>query len=1034
MQSSYSWGKLYIRYDDADYSDKTYFKDPFPWLLDQPAGTVVYQGDGAATVVNQEWYNTGSQRDGRKTVCVDAVQIREGTKNIMPRAGYNLQASRVVMPESVELIDKKAFHQANIDDIVMEGVKEIGDSAFFEAQMKSISMPNVEKIGYRAFAKSGITELSNTLALKSIGSSAFSDCEALASVTLPPLLTTINYGTFLNCTALTSVTIPYGVTSVGPSAFCNCTALKTVILLNPSVQLSSNAFANSRLENLTLPVSVNSIHQYAFRNCVGLANLTLTGIGSWNKNTLGETSISELNTLNVGCGVTSLGDCNFKTNVVNCYADTPPACTDNTFRYYKSTLHVPIEAVGAYFTAPVWENFGNLRNDLSDKVTLSQAEAHMLKGDKLQLTAVTVPDAEVIWLSSDPTVATVDVSGKVTATDVGECDIYASLADNLAVYAACHIDVHNQAVISLPTGFLTIRPNTIATLTPMFDPEPVNIVATSSDPSVAIVRVVKKDDATTRAPVAGDKQVQVLGITQGTATITVASADGQSVPATCEITVVALEPTDSITHDKHNPAEYLSGTLPVLYVNTVGEQEIVSRDEYLSGTYYLDAHGLEGYENIGSAEAPLALQIKGRGNFSWGYDKKPYRLKFDKKAAPLGMKKSKHFVLLANCEDGAMSLYKDVLGLWLGKQLGLDWTPDIKPVELVINGDYRGLYNLAEQVRVDPDRVNVVEQDDEESVPELVTGGWLVEMEDYSLPAYAHGDGTQVINQTNTGGGRDEGTAASGGAQLVIRSQIDGSLMRFLPKTPEVLSDVQFAYLTGLVLAVDSLINVEDKDNRAWEELIDIDALARYYLVNEVMYDVEAFSGSCFFHKERGNDTKMVFGPVWDFGAAADEWMPEQESFLYNNEYMMPFRTNHWIGEIAKFPRFQERVKAHWSHYANSVHSEMAASLLQYYQTIATAATDGDYRRWPQHGGNGTLNACQSVLRHLEQHYNWLVSQWGHGYQGDVNGDDVVNGADITALYNVILNGGTASGFADVNGDGIVNGADVTALYNLLLK
>ena len=146
MQSSYSWGKLYIRYDDADYSDKTYFKDPFPWLLDQPAGTVVYQGDGAATVVNQEWYNTGSQRDGRKTVCVDAVQIREGTKNIMPRAGYNLQASRVVMPESVELIDKKAFHQANIDDIVMEGVKEIGDSAFFEAQMKSISMPNVVQI------------------------------------------------------------------------------------------------------------------------------------------------------------------------------------------------------------------------------------------------------------------------------------------------------------------------------------------------------------------------------------------------------------------------------------------------------------------------------------------------------------------------------------------------------------------------------------------------------------------------------------------------------------------------------------------------------------------------------------------------------------------------------------------------------------------------------------------------------------------------------------------------------------------------
>ncbi|MBP5561148.1 MAG: CotH kinase family protein, partial [Muribaculaceae bacterium] len=722
-------------------------------------------------------------------------------------------------------------------------------------------------------------------------------------------------------------------------------------------------------------------------------------------------------------------------SVVNSYAVAPPVCKEYTFYSYNGELHVPSGAMAAYFLAPVWQNFTNLKADLTDKVTLEETEVQMLKGEELQLSATTIPEtAALTWGTTDPSVAVVDISGKVTATGVGECDIYASLVNNLAVYTTCHIDAHSSAAITLPIDFLTIRPNTIATLTPMFDPEPVNIVATSSDPSVAIARVVKKNNSSTRALVASDKQVQVLGITQGTATITVASTDGQSVPATCEITVVALEPTDSITHDKHNPAEYISGTLPVLYVNTEGEKEIISKDEYLEGSYYLDTHGLEGYENIGSAEAPLALQIKGRGNFTWGYDKKPYRLKFDKKASPLGMKKSKHFVLLANCEEGPLSLYKDVLGLWLGKQLGLDWTPDIKPVELVINGDYRGLYNLAEQVRVDPDRVNVVEQDDGETDPELVTGGWLVEIDNYDAPAYASGDGGQVINTTNTGGGHDEGTTQTTNSQVVMRTRADGSLMRFTPKTPEVLSEVQRAYLIDLVLAVDSLINVEDKDNRAWEELIDLDALARYYLVNEVMYDVEAFNANCYWHKERGDDAKMVFGPVWDFGAAADEWTPEQESFLYNNEYMMPFRPNHWIGEIAKFPRFQQRVKAHWSHYVNDVHPEMASKLVQHYQTVATAATDGDYRRWPQYNGNGALSAARSVLQQVEQHYNWLITQWGHGYPGDVNGDDVVNGADVTALYNVLLNDAPAAGNADVNNDGIVNGADVTALYNLLLN
>ena len=57
-----------------------------------------------------------------------------------------------------------------------------------------------------------------------------------------------------------------------------------------------------------------------------------------------------------------------------------------------------------------------------------------------------------------------------------------------------------------------------------------------------------------------------------------------------------------------------------------------------------------------------------------------------------------------------------------------------------------------------------------------------------------------------------------------------------------------------------------------------------------------------------------------------------------------------------------------------------------------------------------------------------------YGRPGDVNGDGIVSGADVTALYNVLLDGATPSGNADVNGDGIVSGADLTALYNLLLN
>lgn len=65
-----------------------------------------------------------------------------------------------------------------------------------------------------------------------------------------------------------------------------------------------------------------------------------------------------------------------------------------------------------------------------------------------------------------------------------------------------------------------------------------------------------------------------------------------------------------------------SGTLPVLHINTENSTPITSKEYYLNGTYYLDNLGIEGYKSIGSANEPLTLKIKGRGNYTFtGFDK-----------------------------------------------------------------------------------------------------------------------------------------------------------------------------------------------------------------------------------------------------------------------------------------------------------------------------------------------------------------------------------------------------------------------------
>ena len=149
-----------------------------------------------------------------------------------------------------------------------------------------------------------------------------------------------------------------------------------------------------------------------------------------------------------------------------------------------------------------------------------------------------------------------------------------------------------------------------------------------------------------------------------------------------------------------------SGTIPGPRINTENNAPIVSKEDYLNATCYLETNGAEGIEPLGSAEAPVALTIKGRGNYTWtGFDKKPYKLKFDKKTEIMGMGKNKHFAILAHADDH-LGFMRNITGFQLSRLMGLAYTPADAPVEVVLNGDYIGLYFLTETIRIDSNRVN----------------------------------------------------------------------------------------------------------------------------------------------------------------------------------------------------------------------------------------------------------------------------------------------------------------------------------------
>ena len=398
-----------------------------------------------------------------------------------------------------------------------------------------------------------------------------------------------------------------------------------------------------------------------------------------------------------------------------------------------------------------------------------------------------------------------------------------------------------------------------------------------------------------------------------------------------------------------------SGTLPVLHIQTENNAAITSKENYINATYYLDAMGLEGYESIGSKAAPLNMEIRGRGNYSWtGFNKKPYRIKLADKQPLLGMNKSKHFALLAHADDSndRKGYMRNAVGLELSKMIGMTYTPDSKPLEVVLNGNYIGLYFLTETIRVDKDRVNIVEQEDEETDSEKITGGWLVEIDNYDSDPHV--------------------TITEGGNVYT---------MWITYKTPEVLSYQQEQYLTQQMMLIDNLVYGDKQSDDIWK-YVDIDALAKFYIVQEITDNYESFHGSCYLHKEMGANEKWHFGPVWDFGSSFNR---DKSQYMYQGDVWH----NHWIPQFCKFPAFMNRVKEIWNEFYASELNNIYSFIDAHESQIAAAAAK-DKERWPEYHGSQSLSTyIDRTTNVLRQNIAWLNEQWGDGNDnGNGNDDD----------------------------------------------
>ena len=289
--------------------------------------------------------------------------------------------------------------------------------------------------------------------------------------------------------------------------------------------------------------------------------------------------------------------------------------------------------------------------------------------------------------------------------------------------------------------------------------------------------------------------------------------------------------------------------LPVVTVETPERVAITSKTEWTKNATISLAGASDASWNFDE----VTTSIRGRGNTTWGQPKKPYALKLDKKQKIMGMQKHKRWVLIANYLDN--SFMRNEMAFYLSEQIGLDWTVHGEFVDLILNGEYEGLYWLGEAIKVDENRVNI--NDGTETMTDDEDKDYLIEMDVYydeivkfhssirNMPYMIKNDDYMID---------DSDVITSGGEARLNRLQ-----EKITALEEKLYPDFTEGMNTNSCSAPDE----------TYSEMLDIDSWAKFWLVNEIMDNGElGHPKSCYFTFDSTNNV-LKAGPVWDFDWAA---------------------------------------------------------------------------------------------------------------------------------------------------------------------
>ena len=375
-----------------------------------------------------------------------------------------------------------------------------------------------------------------------------------------------------------------------------------------------------------------------------------------------------------------------------------------------------------------------------------------------------------------------------------------------------------------------------------------------------------------------------------------------------------------------------------------------------------------------------------RGNASMNFPKKPYRIKFDKKQNVLDAPaKAKKWTLINNYGD--KTLMRNIIAFELSKRLGMKYTPYATAVDVMVNGEYKGCYQLCDQIEVAKNRVDITEMAPEDIEGDALTGGYLVEVD-----AYAYQESSWFNSNR--------------GNPVTIKSPDEDAI------TPE-----QKNYIRDFFNEMETLLFSSSfaSETEGYRTRLDLESFLQHFIVGEFSGNTDTY-WSTYMYKDRGDD-QFHLGPVWDFDLAFNN---DNRTYDINNLTDYVYRTKgSYAGQMRSFVNrivvndamAREDLKSMWAD-ARLHRGYTEESLLAFVDSLADVLDQSqtlNFKRWnilnskvhqnPKTYGSyeGEVNAVKS---YISRRIEWLDKKLSFDYATSMLPVDAIKSA-ITEVYSM---------------------------------